>query len=145
MKGDTLASGGKSATFAGGTPAVDDPIKFNWTVAQEEKPESDESFEASQAVQDIARHEAIIAQLRPLNDRVLLRRYEENDGRTVKMADAFVSKSNRGVVVAFSPEVLTLSQGDRVIFGEYSAEDITVDGEELVLISVHDIRLKLNN
>ena len=144
MKGDILAGGGTSATFSGGKSAVDDPIKFNYTVAPEE-PESDESWQAAKAVQDIEAHERIISQLRPLNDRVLLRRYEEEDGRSVKMAEAFQMKSNRGMVLATSPDVLSLTKGDRVIFGEYSAEDIVIDGEELVLISIHDIRLKLNN
>lgn len=144
MKGDILAGGGTSAIFSGGKSAVDDPIKFNYTVAPEES-ESDESWQAAKAVQDVEAHERIISQLKPLNDRVLLRRYEEEDGRSVKVAEAFQMKSNRGIVLATSPDVLSLTKGDRVIFGEYSAEDIVIDGEELVLISIHDIRLKLNN
>ena len=142
MKGDTLAGGGASAKFLGGSPKVDDPIKFNYTVAPEEL-ESDESWQAAKAVQDVEAHERIIAQLEPLNDRVLLRRYSEEDNRSVKVADAFQMKSNRGVVLATSSQAV--AAGDRVIFGEYSAEDITIDGEELVLISIHDIRLKLNH
>jgi chaperonin GroES len=87
----------------------------------------------------------------PLNDRVLLRRYEDEDDRKVQLADSYKQKSNRGEVLAVGDcmvlgnEVrpIPLKKGDKVVFGEYSAEDITLDGEDLVLISVFDIRLKL--
>jgi chaperonin GroES len=153
MKGDTLASGGTSATFAGGTPRVDDPIKFNWTVAQEEKPESDESWQATESLLNTVRHQGIIDSLRPLNDRVMLRRIPNpfEDGKKVTIADSYEVKSPYGEVIAvghgmvlggeFHP--IPLEKGDRVRFGEYSAEEDTVDGEEIVNISIFDIRYKL--
>lgn len=147
MRGDALASGGTSATFATPTSKPEDPIDFKWNIGAheaEEKPDSDESWQATQSLLNSARHQGIIAALKPLNDRVLLRRYEETDGKDVQIADAFKGKSNRGTVLAVGPSVTSLSEGDRVLFGEYSAEDITIDGEELVLISVHDCRLKLS-
>lgn len=88
-------------------------------------------------------HEAKIARVSPLEERVLLRRLEEDDGKQVAIADAYKPKSNKGEVLAVGLRVLTLKKGDQVLFGEYSAQEIEVDGEPLVLISVHDIWLRL--
>lgn len=147
MKGDALASGGATATFPGGKPSVDDPINFNWTVAKEEK----EQEQIIAEKRDEERHEAIIRQLQPFNDRVLLRRVKEDDTKRVQLADAYKPAPNRGKVLAvgdgmvlglqFRPIPVTV--GDVVVFGEYNAESIDIDGEELVLVSAFDIRLRM--
>jgi len=94
-----------------------------------------------------ANHIAQIARLKPLGDRVLLRRVEEDDERAVKIADAYQPKSRRGEVLAMGKKAMEiepdLSLLDIVLFGAYSAEEEEFDGEKLVLVSVHDIRLKL--
>lgn len=90
-----------------------------------------------------AAHIAKLAKVQPLNDRVLLRRIEEEDGKLVQTPDAYRPKSNIGEVLSIGHRVVTLKRGDRVMFGEYSAQPIEVDGEELVLLSLHDIWLRL--
>lgn len=88
-------------------------------------------------------HEMKIAHALPLNDRVLLRRIEQ-EKRDIDIPDAWKPKSNIGEVLAIGKDAVgQLMKGERVIFGYYSAQDITVDGEELVLISIHDIWLRL--
>jgi chaperonin GroES len=101
------------------------------------------TLEQTLEMMERAGHVAKIARLQPLEDRVLLRRLEDDDEKLVQTADAWKPKPNRGEVLAVGLRVLTLKRGDRVLFGEYSAQDITVDGEELVLICVHDIWLRL--
>lgn len=80
----------------------------------------------------------------PLNDRVLLRRIKQEDDKQVKIADAYQPDSNRGEVLGIGGAAVgELKIGDHVLFGDYSAQDIEVEGEKLVLISVHDIWLRL--
>jgi chaperonin GroES len=82
--------------------------------------------------------------MKPLNDRVLLRRVEEESDKQVQVADAYRPKSNMGVVLAAGEKVNgALKEGDKVLFGEYSAQDIEINGENLVLICVHDIWVRL--
>lgn len=90
-----------------------------------------------------AAHVTKLGRVQPLNDRVLVRRIEEDDEKLVQTADAYRPKSNVGEVLAIGHRVVTLKKGDRVMFGEYSAQPIEVDGEELVLLSLHDIWLRL--
>lgn len=82
--------------------------------------------------------------LEPLNDRVLLRRVNQDDSKAVKIAEAFQPRSNRGEVLRVGPAAAgILKAGDQVLFSHYSAQDIEVQGEELVIISIHDIWLRL--
>lgn len=98
----------------------------------------------SMTAADILRRHAQKRYPLPLNDRVLLRRVNQDDSKAVKIADAFQPKSNRGVVIAIGPDTgAMLSPGDQVLFSHYSAQDIEVEGEELVILSVHDIWLRL--
>jgi co-chaperonin GroES (HSP10) len=148
MKGDQLASGGATATFPAGKSSKDDPIKFNWTVAQDanEVPaESDESWDASAELLRQQAHDKVVSQLKPFNDRVLLRRVSEDSSKQVQIAESYVEKSDRGVILAVGDLVETtpMKVGDLVIFGKYNAENIEIDGEELVLTSSYDIRLKV--
>jgi co-chaperonin GroES (HSP10) len=91
-----------------------------------------------------AEHIAKVSHMKPLNDRVLVRRSQEEDDNLVKIPDAWKGKTNRGEVLALGSDVTaTINIGDEVIFGPYSAQDITIDGEDLVLISFRDIWLRL--
>ena len=83
--------------------------------------------------------------IRPLHDRVVIRRTEEE--RTspggIVIPDTAAEKPIRGVVVAVgkgkileSGEVraLDLKKGDKVLFGKYTGTEVKVDGEELLVM-----------
>ena len=80
--------------------------------------------------------------LRPLHDRVLIKRIEEQE--TVKggiiIPDTAKEKSQEGEVVAFgagkilengSIVPLEVKEGDRILFGKYSGTEVKIDGAGL--------------
>lgn len=91
------------------------------------------------------------AHYQPMNDRVLLREIVEEETALVVTPDAFKQKSNRGRVIAVGEGMviggvlrpINLKPGDTVLFGEYGAEPIELDGSKYLLVSAFDIRLKL--
>lgn len=90
--------------------------------------------------------------IRPLHDRVLVRRKEEEETSAggIVLPGSAKEKPNEGEVVAVgsgkildSGEVraLDVKVGDVVVFGKYAGSDtIEVDGEELVILSESDIK-----
>ena len=90
--------------------------------------------------------------IRPLHDRVLVRRKEEEEKSAggIVLPGAAVEKPNQGEVIACgSGRVLDNGEvrpvdvkvGDTVVFGKYAGSDtIDVDGEELIIISESDIK-----
>lgn len=90
--------------------------------------------------------------IRPLHDRVVVRRQEEEQTSAggIVLPGSAKEKPNQGSVVAVgsgrildSGEVrpLDVKVGDSVIFGKYAGNDtIDVDGEELIIISESDIK-----
>jgi len=87
---------------------------------------------------------------RPLHDRVVLRRIEE-DERTkggIIIPDTAKEKPQQGEVVAVGPgardekgvvQPLDVKAGDRVLFGKWSGIEVTIDGEELLVMKESDI------
>jgi len=87
---------------------------------------------------------------RPLHDRVVLRRIEE-DERTkggIIIPDTAKEKPQQGEVVAVGPDArdekgvvqpLDVKAGDRVLFGKWSGTEVTIDGEELLVMKESDI------
>ena len=87
---------------------------------------------------------------RPLHDRVVLRRIEE-DERTkggIIIPDTAKEKPQQGEVVAVGPgardekgvvQPLDVKAGDRVLFGKWSGTEVKIDGEELLIIQESDI------
>jgi chaperonin GroES len=88
--------------------------------------------------------------IRPLHDRVVIRRTEEE--RTspggIVIPDSAAEKPIKGEVVAVgkgklldSGEVraLDLKKGDKVLFGKYSGTEVKVDGEELLVMREDDV------
>jgi chaperonin GroES len=87
---------------------------------------------------------------RPLHDRVVVRRLEEED-RTpggVIIPDTAREKPIQGEVMAVGPgarndkgELLPLEvkPGDRVLFGKWAGTEVRLDGEELSIIKKSDI------
>jgi chaperonin GroES len=87
---------------------------------------------------------------RPLHDRVVVRRVEE-DERTrggIIIPDTAKEKPQQGEVVAVGPgaldekgkvQPLDVKPGDRVLFGKWSGTEVKLDGEELLIMKESDI------
>jgi chaperonin GroES len=88
--------------------------------------------------------------VRPLADRILVRRIEEKE--TVKggiiIPDTAKEKPQEGEVVAVGPGRLTeegkriameVKKGDRVLIGKYSGTDVKIDGTEYVILREDDV------
>lgn len=88
--------------------------------------------------------------IRPLHDRVVVRRLEEETTSAggIVLPGAAAEKPSQGEVLAVgngrildNGEVrpLDLKAGDRVIFGQYGGSTVKVDGEELLVLSESEI------
>ncbi|HBM87323.1 MAG: co-chaperone GroES [Parvibaculaceae bacterium] len=87
---------------------------------------------------------------RPLHDRVLVRRVEE-DTKTaggIIIPDSAQEKPSEGEIVAAGTGTksedgkvtpLDVKAGDRVLFGKWSGTEVKVDGEELLIMKESDI------
>ena len=88
--------------------------------------------------------------IRPLHDRVIVRRIEE--GEQVRggliIPDSAKEKPQEGEVVAAGEgkykddgtrQSLDVKVGDRVLFGKYSGSEIKIDGEELLIMREDEI------
>ena len=87
---------------------------------------------------------------RPLHDRVVVRRIEEED-RTkggIIIPDTAKEKPQQGEVVAVGPgalddkgnvQPLDVKPGDRVLFGKWSGTEVKLEGEELLIMKESDI------
>ncbi|MEP3856032.1 MAG: co-chaperone GroES [Porticoccus sp.] len=90
--------------------------------------------------------------IRPLHDRVVIRRKEEEEKTAggILLPGSAKEKPNEGEVVAVgSGRVLDNGEvrpvdvkvGDQVVFGKYAGSDtIEIDGQELVILSESDIK-----
>jgi chaperonin GroES len=87
---------------------------------------------------------------RPLHDRVLLRRVEQEAKTTggIIIPDTAQEKPMEGDVIAVGPGArgddgkvhpLDVKAGDRVLFGKWSGTEIKIDGEELMIMKESDI------
>jgi chaperonin GroES len=89
-------------------------------------------------------------QIRPLHDRVIVKRVEEE--RTtpggIVLPDSATEKPIRGKVLAVgngkirdNGEVrpLDVKEGDIILFGKYSGTEVKIDGEELLVMREEDI------
>jgi chaperonin GroES len=87
---------------------------------------------------------------RPLHDRVLLRRLEEEAKTSggIIIPDTAKEKPQEADVVAVGPGVrgddgvlypLDVKPGDRVLFGKWSGTEVKIDGEDLIIMKESDI------
>ncbi len=87
---------------------------------------------------------------RPLHDRVVIRRLEEEEKTAggIIIPDTAKEKPMQGEVVAVGPgarnekgEVVALDVqvGDRVLFGKWSGTEVKIGGEELLIMKESDI------
>ena len=87
---------------------------------------------------------------RPLQDRVLVRRIEQEEKTQggIIIPDTAKEKPMEGEVIAAGPGArgddgklnpLDVKIGDRVLFGKWSGTEIKIDGEDLVVMKESDI------
>ena len=74
--------------------------------------------------------------LRPLHDKVLVKRTEEEETTAVGIVlpGSAAEKPSQGELIA--PDV---KAGDLVIFGQYGGNEVKIDGEEYLILSEGDI------
>jgi len=88
--------------------------------------------------------------LRPLHDRVLIRRLEEQDEKhgSIIIPDTAKEKPQEGKVIAVGTGKVTdegkrlplaVKEGDRILFGKYSGSEVKIDGAEYLIMKEEDI------
>jgi chaperonin GroES len=88
--------------------------------------------------------------LRPLHDRVLVRRLEEQETKrgNIIIPDSAKEKPQQAEVVAVGNGKLldsgervelVVKSGDRILFGKYSGSEIKVDGEEYLILREDEV------
>lgn len=78
----------------------------------------------------------------PINDRVMLKRFVEDNTKkgSFIIPELYRQQSKKGTVIAVGEKVTVLQAGDVVLFGDYSSEHFDKDGEDFLIVSIHDIR-----
>jgi chaperonin GroES len=88
--------------------------------------------------------------LRPLHDRILVRRLEEEEQQRggIIIPDTAKEKPQQATVLAVGTgritddgkvQPLDVKVGSRVVFGKYAGTDVKIDGEELLIIREDDV------
>jgi len=88
--------------------------------------------------------------IRPLQDRVIVRRLEEEEKTKggIIIPDTAKEKPQEGKIVAVGKGKTTeegklipldVKTGDKILFGKYSGTEIKVEGEELLIMREEDI------
>jgi chaperonin GroES len=91
-----------------------------------------------------------MANIRPLQDRVILKRVKEEEKTKggIIIPDTAKEKPIEGEVLAVGSgkvlddgtvQKLTVKVGDRVLFGKYSGTEVKLDGEERLIVREDDI------
>ena len=87
---------------------------------------------------------------RPLHDRVLVRRVDEEEKTAggIIIPDTAKEKPSEGLVIAVgngakaedgSVTPLDVKEGDRILFGKWSGTEVKVDGEDLLIMKESDV------
>jgi len=93
--------------------------------------------------------------IRPLHDRVVVRRMEEErtSAGGILIPDSAAENPMRGEVVAIGTGkrldngeicALAVKVGDTVLFGKYSGTEIKIDGDDVVVMREDDIMAVVN-
>jgi chaperonin GroES len=89
-------------------------------------------------------------QFRPLHDRVVVKRVEEETKTRggIIIPDTAKEKPMQGEVIAVGPgarnekgeiQALDVKVGDRILFGKWSGTEVKLDGDELLIMKESDI------
>jgi chaperonin GroES len=95
-------------------------------------------------------------QFRPLHDRVVIRRLEDESTTSggIIIPDTAKEKPMQGEVLAVGPGArndqgtitpLDVAAGDRILFGKWSGTEVKIDGDELLIMKESDIMAVFEN
>lgn len=86
---------------------------------------------------------------RPLHDRVLVRRIEEDSKvGSIIIPDSAKEKPQRGEIISVGSGArgddgkivaLDVKKGDKILFGKWSGSEVKIDGEDLLIMKESDI------
>ena len=87
---------------------------------------------------------------RPLGDRVLIQRVEEEEKTKggIIIPDTAKEKPQEGKVISVGPgardengklQPLDVKKGDRILFGKWSGTEVKIDGEDLLIMKESDV------
>ena len=87
---------------------------------------------------------------RPLHDRVVVRRIDEDEKSAggIIIPDTAKEKPNQGEIIAVGPGArndkgeitpLDVKKGDFVLFGKWSGTEVSLDGEDLLIMNESDV------
>ena len=86
---------------------------------------------------------------RPLGDRVLIKRVEEEEKTKggIIIPDTAKEKPQEGEILAVGPGryddgkrvPMEVKVGDKVLFGKYSGTEVVIDGESLLILRENDV------
>ena len=88
--------------------------------------------------------------IRPLQDRVVVRRTEEETKSAggIVIPDSAAEKPSQGEVIAVGPgkklengdvQAVDLKVGDKILFGQYAGSTVKLEGEELLIMSESEV------
>ena len=88
--------------------------------------------------------------VRPLHDRIIIRRLEEEEQRIggIIIPDTAKEKPMQGKIIAVGKgriekdgriTPLDVKAGDTVLFGKYAGQEIKIDGEELLIVREEEV------
>ena len=88
--------------------------------------------------------------LRPLHDRVIVKRLEEEEQSVggIIIPDTAKEKPQQGEVIAVGPGKvmengtivpMQLKAGDKILFGKYAGSDIKIEGDEYLIMREDDV------
>jgi chaperonin GroES len=88
--------------------------------------------------------------IRPLHDRILVKREDEEEGKhgSIIIPDTAKEKPQRGKVVAVGNGKLTeegkkipldVKAGDRILFSKYSGSEVKIDNEDYLIFREEDV------
>src|SRR5499433_996207 len=91
-----------------------------------------------------------MASIRPLQDRVIIKRIEESEQIRggIIIPDTAKEKPQEGEVIAVGAgkkndkgerQPVDVKEGDRILFGKYAGNEIKIDGEEFLIIREEEV------
>jgi chaperonin GroES len=110
------------------------PLKF-------ERDSSPKLFNQTKSIQTMAKKLSIT----PLHDRVIVKpaAAEEKTAGGIIIPDTAKEKPQRGTIMAAGPgkkdEPVTVKSGDTVLYGKYAGTEITIDGDDYLIMRESDI------
>ena len=127
MRKDTLAAGARSAKFAGGMGDGD--------IFRNVSDEPREEF-----VPDMTAKSVVKKVFRPLGEGLLVRQNETVTESGLILDTVEKEKPCEGIVLAIGKSVTTVSVGDTVVFGKYSGQAFKLNGEELLIMQLDEVK-----